>query len=86
MACVYVLYSKSTDRLYTGSSRQDDPLSRLRSHNAGKTRSTKNGRPWAVIYREKFSDYITARKRELFLKSGQGRKLIIGKLKNVLHS
>jgi hypothetical protein len=32
--------------------------------------------PWQVIYTEKFDNLGEARKREIFLKSGQGRKFL----------
>ncbi len=83
MPCVYVLLSKKTQKLYTGSSRDDTPAKRFDAHNAGKTRSTKSGRPWLLIYSEHIADYTNARKRELFLKSGQGRKFLKNKLGGV---
>ena len=76
MPCVYILYSETTNKHYIGSSHKENGLIRLKSHNAGKTKSTKSGRPWIIIKEEYFSDYTSARKRELFLKSGQGRKYI----------
>ena len=74
MSCVYILYSNSTKKFYTGSSRKNDVSSRLTAHNTGKTRSTKNGRPWTVVIIEIYQNYTAARKREIFLKSGVGRK------------
>ena len=59
-----------------GSSRHDTPSNRLMAHNAGKTRSTKHGIPWEVIHFEKFEKYSEAFEREMFLKSGVGRKWI----------
>ena len=50
------------------------------AHNKGKTKSTKSGKPWILMYYENFPDYTQARKRELFLKTGQGRKFISEKL------
>ena len=76
MPCVYVLYSKSTNRFYVGSSRKGNADGRLKSHNAGKSKSTKAGRPWSVIYEEQRSDYTDARKEENYLKSGVGRRWI----------
>jgi putative endonuclease len=61
-------------KYYVGSTRDDTPLKRLLAHNKGKTRSTKAGRPWVLIYTEKQTTYTESRKRELFLKSGVGRK------------
>ena len=75
MSTVYVLTNKD-NKIYIGSSHFDDPGVRLLAHNSGKTRSTKNGRPWKILFFEKFENYTLARKRELFLKSGQGRKYI----------
>lgn len=76
MACVYVLFSVKTGKNYIGSSRDDQPAQRIRSHNAGWTRSTKHGRPWHLVFHEKYGNYRVARQRELFLKTGQGRKYI----------
>ena len=85
MACVYILFSKSTNKFYVGSSREDNSISRLNSHNGRKTKSTKNGRPWIVINEIQCDNYTEARKKENFLKSGVGRKWIseeFGKFKN----
>lgn len=76
MACVYILYSESKNNFYTGSSRKNDSKVRLKSHNSGKVKSTKSGRPWTLIHIEKYFIYKEARKREIFLKSGMGRKWI----------
>lgn len=76
MPCVYILYSKNKNKYYTGSSRSNDAGQRLIKHNNGQTRSTKAGRPWKIVYQEQMETYTEARKRELFLKSGQGRKWI----------
>ena len=76
MPCVYILQSQKTNKFYIGSSHEDTADIRLKSHNSGKTRSTKFGRPWVIIHQESFSSYTEARKKELFLKSGQGRKWI----------
>ena len=74
MPCVYVLLSLKTGNSYTGSSREETPDVRIKSHNAGKVRSTRFGRPWKLVLVELYIDYTVARKRELFLKSGIGRK------------
>ena len=76
MPCVYILYSISKNRFYVGSSRKDGAEGRLKSHNAGKNKSTKAGRPWGLIYEEQCSDYTDARKKENYLKSGVGRRWI----------
>ena len=76
MACVYILYSKQKNQFYKGSSHEDDHLQRLKAHNSGKVKSTKSGIPWKLAHIEFFTDYSSARKRELFLKTGPGRKWI----------
>jgi len=76
MATTYILYSQKTNKFYTGSSRIDDATDRLVAHNAGRTRSTKAGRPWVIIHEERYTNYTVARQRENFLKSGVGRKWI----------
>ena len=71
---VYVLRSQRDGKLYIGlTERIEDRLGR---HNQGKVPSTKSRRPFSLIYSEKFIDCVSARKREKFLKSGVGRKLI----------
>ena len=76
MPCVYILYSEGTNKFYVGSSREGSADNRLKSHNTGKSKSTKGGRPWRLIYEEQASDYTDARKKENFLKSGVGRRWI----------
>jgi len=76
MVCVYILFSSSTNKFYIGSSRNENALLRLAAHNSGKTKSTKYGKPWSVIFEEKLETYTEARKKENFLKSGVGRKWI----------
>ena len=49
---------------------------RLNRHNRGATKSTKPYLPFHVVYTEKFENYIDARAREKFLKSGVGRNFL----------
>jgi putative endonuclease len=74
MPCAYVLLSEKTNKHYTGSSRENDPFSRIKEHNSGRVKSTKSGMPWKLVYFEVFDEYTVARKREIFLKSGVGRR------------
>jgi putative endonuclease len=53
-----------------------DLSKRVSEHNKGKVRSTKSRRPLRLAYYEELSDKTSARKRELFLKSGQGRMFL----------
>jgi putative endonuclease len=72
MYYVYVLKSLGHDRQYVGSSSKPDE--RLKSHNAGRVRSTKAFRPWERVLLEKHPDREIAEKRERYLKSGWGRR------------
>ena len=72
MYWVYVLKSEVDGSLYIGSSA--DPDQRLRSHQAGRVRSTKGKRPRKRVFLEEHPDRQTAEKRERYLKSGYGRR------------
>jgi len=74
MYIVYILYSDSFKRTYTGMT--SDLNRRLNQHNGGKNRSTKAFVPWRVIYKENFDTRIDARKKEKYLKSGVGREFM----------
>ena len=67
----YVVGPPDGAYLYKGSAR--DLKERLRDHQAGRVGRTKNRRPLKLFYHEYCQDYTTARRREAFLKSGQGR-------------
>ncbi|MEZ5174353.1 MAG: GIY-YIG nuclease family protein [Bacteroidia bacterium] len=72
---VYVLYSESANRHYTGYS--SDFEARFLSHNELGTKGwTKAYRPWKVILKEDYPDQSSALKRERWLKSGVGRAFI----------
>ena len=74
MYYVYIIKSLSYNTRYVGSS--DDAKRRLAEHNRGECRYTKGRRPWAMMYQELYQTRSEAMKREKFLKSGQGRKLL----------
>jgi len=74
----YVLRSIKTGRYYIG---QTGNLSeRIKWHNDGLQKSTKGGNPWELVYCEEYDSRRLAMKRERFLKSGPGRKVLKGKL------
>jgi len=68
---VYILYSPSRDRYYVGHTH--DLPQRIDQHNAGRTTSTKSGRPWSIVYSEKLPDKSAAAKRELEIKNMKSR-------------
>ncbi len=71
---IYILYSETLDRYYTGSCANIDV--RLIRHNAGATKSTKNGRPWKVLYFEKYATRTEAVQRERYIKKQKSRIFI----------
>ena len=68
---VYILRN-GAGKHYVGMSQ--DVLRRLREHNSGEVRSTKIGRPWAILYEELAGSLEEARIRERYWKSGAGRR------------
>lgn len=64
---VYILQSEKNGRYYIGHTQ--DLVVRLSRHNNGKVRSTKNYKPWVVIYTENFETKHEAYKREFEIKS-----------------
>jgi putative endonuclease len=67
---VYILWSASASRFYTGIS--EDPDSRLLQHNAGLSKWTSRYPPWELVHVEPYANYSDARKRELALKRQKG--------------
>jgi len=66
---VYVLYSVPTGRTYTGIALE--PHERLDKHNgkrSGGAKATRQGRPWRVVYVERYDTKSLALKREAAIK------------------
>jgi putative endonuclease len=78
----YILYSQLRDRYYIGYSH--DPIARLEEHNSGATISTRNGRPWQLVYQEEFDNKTNAIKRESEIKRKKSRKYIESLIKKTL--
>ena len=70
MYYVYVLKSQKykTTKIYIGST--SDLKRRVEQHNSLKTKSTRFGIPWRLVYYEAFLNKIDAVQRELQLKTG----------------
>jgi putative endonuclease len=75
MYYIYVIKSLKNNRRYTGFT-QKDPNERLREHNNGTNSYTKQNRPFKLIYFETFTEECKARRREKFLKTGQGKRFL----------
>lgn len=80
MFYVYVIQSELDSGLYIGMS--GDLRRRLREHQGGESQSTKGRRPWRLIYYEAYLDRADAEGREIFLKSGGGRRFLDKQLRN----
>lgn len=80
MFYVYVLWSKSHDRLYVGYS--SELRNRFQQHNQGISKATKLFRPYELIYYEAFVEKKDAKNREVYLKSGWGRRSLKKMLPN----
>ena len=75
MACfLYILKSRINERFYIGTTANLDD--RIKRHNEGRSKSTKSGRPWAVVYTEEFESRSEALARERQLKKWKNRKRI----------
>ena len=72
MYYIYVLYSNSLKKRYVGFTK--NVSRRLVEHNRGESQFTKGGIPWKLVYFEELGTQQLARSREVFLKSGSGRK------------
>ena len=72
---IYILYSGSLDKYYTGSC--EDLSERINNrHNAGRNISTKGGIPWILKYSEIFDTRGEAVSREMQIKKKKSRKYI----------
>ena len=74
MYYTYVIKSIEKDGLYTGST--SNLKRRMLEHNKGLNLSTKNGKPWHVIYYEACMNEKDAKRREYYLKTTQGKKML----------
>ena len=75
MFTVYILYSPSSTKTYTGFT--NNIQRRLLEHNETESKGfTLRYRPWVLIHVEEYLNKQEATAREKFFKSGVGRQLI----------
>lgn len=79
---VYVLRSAKDSKWYTGST--NDLRKRFKAHASGKVTSTKNRGPFELIYYEMCRNESDARVREIYLKTGMGKRYLKNRLKRFL--
>jgi len=80
MYYVYVLKSDKDGRTYVGYT--NNLKGRLEKHSSGQVKSTKFRRPLKLMFHEEFNTSVEARERELYWKSGGGRR----KLEDMLYN
>ena len=84
MFYVYLLYSEKDGKFYTGST--NDLQRRLLEHISGNVGSTKNRRPLKLIYYETCLSEEDGQQREMYLKSGMGKRYLRNRLKRYLEN
>lgn len=70
----YILYSQSKDRYYIGSTA--NLVDRLQRHNQGRSKATKAGHPWQLVFKKTFQDRSSAYRFEMGIKKQKSRKYI----------
>ncbi|MBP6879909.1 MAG: GIY-YIG nuclease family protein [Candidatus Pacebacteria bacterium] len=83
MFYVYILESKKNRELYIGFT--SDLKKRFKEHNQGLNFSTKTARPWKLVYYEACVDKDDATRREGYLKTTQGGRLLKRRLKEYFY-
>ena len=81
---VYVLMSSKDGNFYTGYT--NDLKERIKEHNLGNVTSTKNRRPFILVYFEGCINQQDATKREKYLKTTYGKRYIKNRLANFLEN
>lgn len=81
---VYVLESSKNRSLYVGYTA--DLKKRLEEHNRGLNFSTQAYRPWRLIHYEAYRNEKDAKRREKYLKTNQGSRLLKRMLKEYFYS
>ncbi|MCL4200575.1 GIY-YIG nuclease family protein [Patescibacteria group bacterium] len=74
MAWLYILWNRSTDRFYIGST--INLKRRLLQHNSGNTRTTRLLGTNELVYTEEYTTELEARNREKQIKSYKSKKYI----------
>ncbi len=83
MACTYILFSRTLDGYYIGST-ETNPEDRLKKHLSNHSGYTGKAKDWVIVYHEELETKEAARQRELFIKGWKSKILmekLIGKSK-----
>ena len=76
----YILHSASKDRFYVGHT--SDLKDRFKRHNSGRSKSTKYGVPWNIVYTIEFNTKSEAYQFEMLIKSKKSRDYIFQLIKD----
>lgn len=79
---VYIIRSVKNNYWYTGST--NNLRKRFNQHQTGKSVWTKGRGPFELIYYEACKNDMDAKSREVYLKSGMGKRYIKNRLKRFL--
>lgn len=82
MFYVYVLQSLKDNQFYVGYT--NNLGKRLKDYNQGEVKSTKNRKPFKLVYYEACLNQQDATHREKYLKTSWGKRYIKNRLKNYL--
>ena len=74
MYYIYFLKNQKNNKVYVGFTSKD-PLLRVKEHNSGINKFTKQAQSWQLIYYETYSCKKCAKLRERFYKTGIGRQI-----------
>jgi putative endonuclease len=74
MAFTYILYSKTLDKYYIGST-EGTLEARLKKHLSNHNGFTGKSKDWILVYHEEYEDKQDALKREMQIKSWKSLKL-----------
>ncbi len=81
---VYILQSEEGGELYVGIT--SDLRKRIKEHNQGRNFSTKSRIPWQLIHYEAYKNRNDTKRREKYLKTNQGARLLKRMLKEYFYS
>jgi putative endonuclease len=71
---VYIIRSSKDGSFYVGTSK--NVTERIKQHNRRENLSTKSKIPWELVRLEEYRDDSLALKREKFLKTSRGRRIL----------
>ncbi len=80
---IYIIQSKKSQSLYVGYAK--DLKRRFGEHNRGLNFSTKPYLPWKLIHYEAYCNESDAKRREKYLKTSQGSRLLKRMLKEYFY-